>query len=248
MPELNNSHQRHSIRLKDYDYSQPGGYFITLVTHERRNLFGKIVQGEMQLNEFGVIAHEQWLQIPMRFDLVELGEFVIMPDHIHGILIIHESVAAVEVVESVGAGFTPARINEMTGQPQGLPRRGMDEIGKTEFGQPQGLPRRGTDDIGQSQFGQPQFGQSQFGQPQGLPRRELRRVTLGDIVGAYKSLVANECLKIYKLRNEVMGKLWQRNYYEHIIRSERELNQIGEYILSNPANWDSDGENSECQA
>ena len=104
MPELNTNHQRHSIRLKDYDYSQPGGYFITLVTHERRNLFGKIVDGEMQLNEFGVIAHEQWLQIPTRFDLVELGEFVIMPDHIHGIIIIHESVAAVEVVESVGAG------------------------------------------------------------------------------------------------------------------------------------------------
>lgn len=235
MPAMNANHRRQSIRLKEYDYSQPGGYFITLVMHEREYFFGNIVGGEMKLNELGEIAREQWLQIPARFDLVELGEFVIMPDHIHGILIIHESVGADESVASVGAvgaGFTPAQID-----------------GKDDKGQPQGLPRQNalqeTDDIGQPEFAQRQYGQPQNGQPQGLPQREPHRVTLGDIVGAYKSLVANECLKIYKLRNETMGKLWQRNYYEHVIRSERELNQIGEYILSNPANWDVAGENGE---
>lgn len=120
-----------------------------------------------------------------------------------------------------GAGFTPAQVDEIEQTNSGQP-----QIWQPQTGQPRGLPLRGTYDIWE---------------PRGLPRR----VTVGDIVGAYKSLVANECLKIFKNRNEVMGKLWQRNYYEHIIRSERELNQIGEYIISNPANWDSDSENAE---
>ena len=64
--------------------------------------------------------------------------------------------------------------------------------------------------------------------------------TVSDIVGAYKSLVANECLKIFKINNETMGKLWQRNYWEHIIRNEQSYMKISEYIINNPANWDND--------
>lgn len=217
MPSSDTNHKRRSIRLKDYDYSQPGGYFITICTHQRQPLFGEIVRAglapaQMKLNEYGEIAHAQWLQIPLRFDLVELGEFVIMPTHIHGILIIHEPVM------SVGAGFTPAGMDE-PGQPQ---------TGQPQSGQPQGLPLREINDNGENQ---------------GL----TRRATIGNIVGAYKSLVASECLKIYKNRNEAMGKLWHRNYYERIIRSESEQNQIAEYILSNPASWDADSENFEIQ-
>jgi hypothetical protein len=64
--------------------------------------------------------------------------------------------------------------------------------------------------------------------------------TVYDIVGAYKSLVANECLKLFKINNETMGKLWQRNYHEHIIRDEQSYLKISEYIINNPANWDND--------
>ena len=64
--------------------------------------------------------------------------------------------------------------------------------------------------------------------------------TVYDIVGAYKSLVANECLKLFKINNETMGKLWQRNYHEHIIRDEQSYSKISEYIKNNPANWDND--------
>jgi len=66
------------------------------------------------------------------------------------------------------------------------------------------------------------------------------RTTLGDVVGAYKSLVSNECLKIYKSRNETMGKLWQRNYYEHIIRDEKSFENIVSYIENNNSNWQQD--------
>ncbi|MEI8204266.1 MAG: hypothetical protein WCH34_14685, partial [Bacteroidota bacterium] len=64
--------------------------------------------------------------------------------------------------------------------------------------------------------------------------------TIGNIVGAYKSLVVNECLKIFKSNDEIMGKLWQRNFYEHIIRIEQSYQQISNYIINNPANWGND--------
>ena len=64
--------------------------------------------------------------------------------------------------------------------------------------------------------------------------------TIGDVIGAYKSLVANECLKIFKSKNETMGKLWQRNYYEHIIRNEKSYHTISDYIINNPAKWNED--------
>lgn len=83
--------------------------------------------------------------------------------------------------------------------------------------------------------------QSQSGQPQGTAS-----TTIGNIVGTYKSLVANECLKIFKQKwvgikpVPVMGKLWQRNYYEHIIRNEQAYHRIAEYIINNPENWNAD--------
>lgn len=81
-------HHRRSIRLKQYDYAQPGGYFVTIVTYQRDCLFGEIVNEEMQLNELGCIADECWRAIPDHFHDVELGAYVIMPNHMHGIIVI----------------------------------------------------------------------------------------------------------------------------------------------------------------
>lgn len=80
-------------------------------------------------------------------------------------------------------------------------------------------------------------------QPQGLPLQppqESTNKTINDIVGAYKSLVANKCLAMAKLKNETLGKLWQRNYYEHIIRDEKGYQNISNYIINNPLNWPDD--------
>jgi len=87
-------HHRRSIRLQGYDYSQPGIYFITLCTQNRECLFGEILNGEMRLNEFGKIAHQCWLEMPHHFPHVQLDEFVIMPDHIHGIIVLNNIVGA----------------------------------------------------------------------------------------------------------------------------------------------------------
>lgn len=82
-PEI---HHRRSIRLKGYDYSQPGAYFVTIVTHQRQCLFGEIVNNEMILNDYGKIAAQCWNDIPKHFPNAILDEFVIMPNHIHGII------------------------------------------------------------------------------------------------------------------------------------------------------------------
>ena len=94
-------HHRRSIRLQGYDYSQRGAYFITLCTKNREHLFGEILNGEIQLNEFGKITQQCWLEIPNHFPNVQLDEFVIMPDHIHGIIVLNNIVGVgVQNIES----------------------------------------------------------------------------------------------------------------------------------------------------
>jgi putative transposase len=77
---------RHRIRLPGFDYSQPGAYFVTIVTHDRKCLFGGVEDGEMVLNEAGKMVEQVWLEIPRHFDGVIVDKFVIMPNHIHGII------------------------------------------------------------------------------------------------------------------------------------------------------------------
>lgn len=84
-------HHRKSIRLPGYDYTQAGAYFVTIVTHNREMVFGEVVDGEMRLNEFGEIAQREWERLPKRFKHIELGAFVIMPNHVHGIIIINDN-------------------------------------------------------------------------------------------------------------------------------------------------------------
>ncbi len=291
MTNTSEGHHRRSIRLKDYDYSQAGAYFVTICTHERQPLFGQIVgaglapaqnYAVMQVNAIGKIAHDQWMQIPNRFYGVSLDVFVVMPNHIHGIIVIDDG-------DGQPRGGQPGIGQTDIGQPRGLPlqqpnglprweRNGLPvrqpRDGQMDVGQPQGLPlsdrdglpvrqtRGGQMGIGQPHDGQPLNGQPHNGQPRGLPLQQpnglplhdwdglplrernglpLReRNELGDIIGAYKSLVANECLALYKSNNQPMGKLWQRNYYEHIIRDETSYLQIAQYILDNPVKWELD--------
>ncbi len=190
-------HNRRSIRLKGYDYSKAGLYFITICCQDRINRFGEVINGEMILNEFGLIAYNEWIKLAKRFSNFELDVFQIMPNHIHGII----------SLLPVGSGLAPDPKNNDAPVWSGLAPDHFDE------GQPQGLPQ---------------------------PEPQQKNPSISDIVGAYKSLVANGCLEIYKSRDEVMGKFWQRNYYEHIIRNELAYNNISEYIINNPIKWEED--------
>ena len=108
MPFDPQKHHRRSIRLKGYDYTQPGAYFVTVVTHGRECLFGEIVDREMRLNEAGRMVEQCWLDIPSHFPHVELDAFVIMPNHVHGILWIVETPPITGMAGMVGAkNFSP---------------------------------------------------------------------------------------------------------------------------------------------
>ena len=167
--------KRRSIRLPDFDYSQPGAYFVTMVTFRRECLFGEIRNGKMVLSAMGQIADENWRTICEHFPQVELGAFVVMPNHVHGIITI------VGAAQLVGATQWVAP----TRKPKG--------------------PKRGS---------------------------------IGAIIGAYKMAVTR------RIQNELNGaNIWQRNYYEHIIRNDDEYKRIHSYIESNIDNWASDDEN-----
>lgn len=204
---------RKSIRLKGYDYSQEGMYFITICCQDRICRFGKIEDGEMILNDFGKIAYDEWVGLSERYPHILLDMFQIMPNHIHSIIVIN-----------VGATLAVAR-NDVTTANDVIARN--DVIAANEMIFPNNgliIPIGATAD-------------------RATVDRATARVaptTIGNIIGAYKSLVINKCLAMCKLRNEYLGKLWQRNYYEHIIRDERAYQNIANYILNNPRQWDKD--------
>jgi len=202
---LQDRHHRRSIRMKGYDYSQPGAYFVTICTHGKQSLFGKIVDGEMKLNDFGKVVEFTWNDLVNHVDGIELGPFVIMPNHIHGIIhiIARKSVGAgSNNGASVGAGSEPARTEPARTEPA------RTEPARTE-------PAR-TEPA----------------------RTSARKQTpLSEIVRQLKTFSAK---RINLLRKSTGEPVWQRNYYEHIIRNNESYQKIGEYILTNPIQWEND--------
>ena len=172
-------HRRRTIRLKGYDYSQPGAYFVTICTRNRECFFGQIINGVMHLNVFGDIATEEWLQsLEIRRE-IKLDIYVVMPNHIHGIVIITDDNDS----DIVGAtGRSPLH----TGSKQA----------------------------------------------HGPTKRSL-----GSFIAGYKSRVTK---RVNILRRSPGTPIWQRNYYEHIIRHDDELNHLRSYIANNPISWELD--------
>ncbi|MEO7316212.1 MAG: hypothetical protein ABIW47_13570 [Ginsengibacter sp.] len=177
-------HHRRSIRLKGYDYSQAGAYFITICCKDMKCFFGKVENNEMILNEFGQIAFEEWVKLTDRFAQFELDVFQIMPNHMHGILVIKE----------IGTNSDKKKNeNNLNISDSFTNDKDKKEQDETEY-----------------------FRETS----------PMTTITMGDMMGGYKSIVANECLKIWKSRwtgvgpAPIMGKLWHRNLYEHILRNE----------------------------
>ena len=199
-----NIHHRRSIRLKGYDYSQAGLYFVTIVCQNREHFFGKIENGKMILNDAGKMVNDEWLKLPKRFHNIRLHEYIVMPNHFHAIL---------EIVNQ----------NE-------------NNVGATRVVNLVVDPNNNTIDINQK------------GQPQGIAPTETptetptNKKTLGDIVGAFQSITTVEYIRGIKTKNwkPFDKKIWQRNYWEHIIRNKKSYNTISEYIRNNPQKWDDD--------
>jgi REP element-mobilizing transposase RayT len=177
-------HHRRSIRLKGYDYSQPGAYFVTLVVHQRQCLFGEILVGVMRLNRYGEIVRQAWLDLPRHYPHALLDVFICMPNHVHGIVVLRDdgrggsAQGKISLPSEVPAGETSLPDNAQT-RPYGATRHGLPEI-----------------------------------------------------IRALKSFSGR---RINQLRNTTGTPLWQRNYFEHIIRDEDEFQRIAAYIRDNPA-------------
>jgi REP element-mobilizing transposase RayT len=206
----NPNHHRRSIRLKGYDYSQAGLYFITICCKDKVCRFGEIENGKMILNEYGQIAYDEWAKLPERYPHVSNDVFQIMPNHVHGIIVLDDVMPA-----AVGATLAVALDNAVAQNDVGV-------YDNWAGASPAPTPVAQNDAVAQNDDA------------------VARNTTVGNIIGAYKSLVMNECLKIYKSRNEFMGKFWQRNFYEYIIRNEQSYQNISDYIIRNPVNWTED--------
>ena len=182
------SYGRRSYRLVGYDYSQAGAYFVTVVTQARECLFGEVHDCEMKLNYAGEMVRRVWTGLPDRFPNVAVGDFIVMPNHIHAIVDIYD----------VGAPLVGAQTNKL------LPGA-AEANGATTRVAP----------------------------------------TLGAVIGAFKSLTTVEYA--WGVRSHgwpaFKRRLWQRNYFEHIVRNDESRNRIIEYIGVNPATWTHDIEN-----
>ncbi|MBI1929542.1 transposase [Candidatus Poribacteria bacterium] len=202
-------HHRRSIRLRGYDYTQVGAYFVTICVRERVCLFGKVADREMQLNEMGQVVVECWRNIPRHFPAVELDAFVVMPNHMHGILVLTNRVRsgvenAMDVETAAGEGTSPLR------QPV---EKGNAGEGTSPLRQPVEKGNAGAETA------------------------PLRRPTLGQVVAYFKY----QSTKNINQRRGVPGsRLWQRNYYEHVIRDDTDLQQLREYVMYNPLKWELD--------
>jgi len=209
-------HNRQSIRLKGYDYAQSGLYFITICCHNRACLFGHIENGIMIMNQYGKIAHNHWKKTIEIRNNIELHEFVVMPNHIHGIIQISRR----------GVSHTPHVYNEM-GLTNNIPTndfhssslQGVCDTPHTynEMGLTNNIP---TNDFHSSPL-------------QGVCDTPLRSPsqTIGAIIRGYKSSVTKQL--------NLMGyndTIWQRNYHEHIIGNKQSYIHISNYITNNPAN------------
>ena len=176
-------HHRRSIRLPGWDCAGAGVCFVTICTHGRACLFGEVVDGETRLSEYGQIVWACWVEIPAHFPHAEMDAFVVMPNHVHGIIML---------VEQTGVGARHA-VPLQNGTPPRMER-----------------------------FGNPVPG------------------SIPTVIRSFKSAVTK---RINALRDAPGAPVWQRNYYEHIVRDEEELGHIRECILGNPADWATDENN-----
>ncbi|MCZ8065996.1 MAG: transposase [Microcystis sp.] len=173
-------HHRRSIRLRNYDYSQPGAYFVTICTYQKQSWFGEIKNGQIYLNQLGKIVADEWLKTCKIRPNFKLDEWVIMPNHFHGIVI----------------------INDYSGDDQSLGARDAPlDLGARD-----------------------------------APLQQKPN-SLSSCIAGFKSAVTK---RINLLRQNTDPPIWQRNYYESILRDEKYLAVVREYIINNPKNWPND--------
>lgn len=201
MTLFKNKYRVESVRLKGWDYSSPAAYFITVVTKNRECYFGDIKDGRMHLTKSGEISKHCFKQIPNHFPFVSLDDFVIMPNHVHGILFIKKRNRNRSVVETL---------------------HGVDTLDSVETLHATSLPMKGKT---------PGLKRVSTKKNNTMSSIAPEKGSLSTIIRSFKSAVT----RTSRLFNPDFE--WQSRYHDHIIRDEKTLNKIRQYIIQNPLNW-----------
>ena len=225
-------HHRRSIRLQGYDYAGPGGYFVTLCTHNRVCLFGEITGDNMQLNDIGRIVVEELTKTPDIRREIRLDAFVVMPNHVHAIVwIVADNGDPNPTGNADHPAATDTRIPIRRGDRPVAPSTdtvvypndtSIQTDNRTDVDHPVNMVapiRRGDRPVA----------------PTGPPTKSL-----GAMIAGFKSAATT---RINQFRGTPGAPVWQRNYYEHIIRHADSLARIRWYIEHNPAHWNDDTDN-----
>ena len=255
MPYNPKIHHRRSVRLRGYDYAKEGMYFVTICVQNRACLLGEIRDKVMILSPYGEIAHREWEKLPSRWPHIELGEFQIMPNHIHGILVIHHPPGTTTTPGATtrvaptsdtleNEEQVPLLITDNPDSPTSPTGDAMkDVVGATLVVAPLVVaplvvaplvvtPLLAADTVADTSPPDTPFTKMQW----------ATRPTVGQIVGAYKSATTTQCLK-WQNQNRPgiwLEKIWQRGFHEHIILTEGAFDNISHYIINNPENWGDD--------
>jgi REP element-mobilizing transposase RayT len=236
--------QRATIRWTGHDYAQCGAYYVTIVTDDRRTLFGRIADGAMEPSPIGDLARQCWDALPQHIPHVGVGEFVVMPNHVHGIVIIRERLVDVRVNAMDGAadgvwdGAMGVGARHDAPGTTNTPDTNTNATDTTNApddpgtGMPGGVP-----DTADEHF---QHTRARHDAPLRDPRKPpgIPRGALGQIVASYKSAVTRMAYRHGLLPHGT--PIWQRNYWDRVIRDDAEHDRIARYIADNPANWGKD--------
>ena len=222
MVKFQNKYRIPSTRLQHWDYGQPAAYFVTICTKGRENHLGDVVNGKMNLSGVGIIADILWHEIKNHTPNIDLGEFVVMPNHVHGILILNGN-GTVETNDNAD-GDTSGDGNHVDDDACVDDDAYVDDDACVET--THALSLQSPQSQQSPQPPQQTIGQKRF-QNQG-------KNTLSSIIGSYKSAVSKHAHRLG------FNFAWQSRFYDHIIRNEQSYQTISEYIMNNPLKWNED--------
>lgn len=218
-------HNRQSLRLKGYDYSKAGLYFITICCQNHAHMFGEIIDGKMILNDAGKMIEKWYFKLESKYPDKRCHEMIIMPNHMHFIL------------ENLDAIKTHTMDAHVRTTPCGRPSCGRPSHGEIKSSDQNPNPNES------EKFNSHESIESLFNNPPPYgPENTKFQSPLGDAIGWLKTMTTNEYIRGVKTLNwkRFNKKLWHHNYYERIIRNDFAYHNISKYIKANPENWKKD--------
>lgn len=208
MKYIPDKHRRRSIRLRVHDYGSPGVYFVTICSKNRECIFGEIVDGEMRPNDVGETVRACWEEVPAHFPHIRLDGFVVMPNHVHGIIVLK--------------GMPDNQVATCAGADQGdADQEGAACTPANQEGAACCAPTNSNDNSSNS----------------------TNKPTPGSLSAVIRSFKSAATKRINKLWGCPSGSVWQRNFYERVLRDKNEFLKAKRYIAGNPSKWEADREN-----